>query len=95
LFQVVDKAFQIAGRRREPEWRRDCDVLIQPDVREFTWDDFKRSDEIIQAGEHAASAMLPALRALLEPRRCGAPVSQQPAAGSSLLMRWGEGDGSW
>jgi len=69
LFQVIDKAFQIAGRRGEPEWRRDCDILIEPDTREFGWDDFKRCDEIIQAGERAAWSMLPALRALAGPRQ--------------------------
>lgn len=80
LFQVIDKAFQIAGRRGEPAWRQDCDVLIQPDVRDFTWDDFKRSDEIIQAGERAASAMLPAVRALLQTSRSPVPVVPQEAA---------------
>src|SRR5438045_30155 len=78
---VIDKAFQIAGRRREREWQGECDLLIQPDVREFSWDDFRRSEEIIQAGERAASAMLPALRMLVELRSSGTPVSERAAAG--------------
>jgi NTE family protein len=66
LFQVIAKAFQIVDSRTEAAWRKDCDVLIQPDVKDFNWDDFGRADEIIRAGERAAWEALPAVRALLE-----------------------------
>jgi len=34
-------------------------VIIEPDVQPFVWDDFTRTDELIDAGESAAQAALP------------------------------------
>jgi NTE family protein len=82
LFQVIGKAFQIVDGRNEPAWKRDCDVLIEPDVTEFSWDDFRRADDIIKTGERAALAALPAVRALLQNQRGTVPdVPEELAAG--------------
>jgi hypothetical protein len=43
-------------------------VVIEPDVTDFTWDDFDRADELIAAGEAAARAALPGLRAIVQTR---------------------------
>ena len=66
LFQVVGNAFQIAEAQAEEKWRRQCDLVIEPDVAAFDWDDFERFPELVRAGEVAARRSLPALRALLE-----------------------------
>jgi NTE family protein len=68
LFQVVGQAFEIAGRQNQALWRERADVVIEPDVTDFTWDDFDRADELIAAGEAAARAALPALHALVQTR---------------------------
>jgi len=66
LFQVVGNAFQIAEAQAEENWRRQCDLVIEPDVAAFDWDDFEHFSELVRAGEVAARRALPALRALLE-----------------------------
>jgi NTE family protein len=66
LFQVVGNAFQIAEAQAEQKWRRQCDLVIEPDVAAFDWDDFEHFPELVRAGEVAARRSLPALRALLE-----------------------------
>lgn len=65
FFQVVGQAFQIAEARAQVTWRPQCDLVIEPDVSGFTWDDFDRLEEFIAAGEAAARAALPRLRELL------------------------------
>ncbi len=65
MFEVIGQAFQIAERQHEAGWRQHCDVVIEPDVRDFRWDDFGRCNDLILAGERAAIKALPALRSLL------------------------------
>jgi hypothetical protein len=49
-----------------PVWRSAADVVIEPDVAGFDYDDFKRTDELIQVGEQAVRRALPAVRQWLE-----------------------------
>ena len=44
---------------RRPRLAQQADVIIEPDVKPFVWDDFTRTDELIAAGESAAQAALP------------------------------------
>jgi len=68
IFQVIGQSFHIVEAVNQAAWREHCDLVIEPDVTEFKWDDFERADELIRAGERAALKALPALRALLEPQ---------------------------
>ena len=54
------------GICRRYKWRRRCDLVIEPDVAAFDWDDFDHFSELVRAGEVAARRALPALRSLLE-----------------------------
>jgi NTE family protein len=66
IFQVIGQSFQIAQGLDDASWKKLCDVIIEPDTADFTWDDFGRAEELISKGERAARAALPALHALLE-----------------------------
>jgi NTE family protein len=68
LFEVVGESFRITQSLNEASWRDRCDLVIEPDVGDFRWDDFARADELIAAGERAARKALPALRDLLRQR---------------------------
>jgi NTE family protein len=68
MTEVLSRSFNIAQRTAEPLWRRHADLVVEPEVRSFAWDDFARADELIVAGERAARAALPRLRRLLQPR---------------------------
>ena len=92
LFEVVGESFHIAQNLNQSTWRDHCDLLIEPKLEDFRWDDFDRADELIAAGEMAARRALPALRNLLrewatrlatqgEPLRSG--LTLPPAKNSS------------
>ena len=59
---VVSRSFNIIQGHADLLWRQQADVVIEPDVRPFVWDDFTRSPELIAAGEAAALQALPLLR---------------------------------
>ncbi len=79
LFQVIGQSFQIAQSQNTAAWRDYCDVVIEPEVSGFDWDDFKRVDELVEAGERAASEALPELRALVKSRTV---IATQPNSAS-------------
>jgi NTE family protein len=74
IFQIVGEAFQIAQSQNQATWRQFCDLVIEPNVEGFRWDDFDRAQELIVAGESAAFKVLPALRGLVRPPPLPAPV---------------------
>jgi NTE family protein len=75
LFDVIGQSFAIAQDRMGPLWRSAADVVIEPDVAGFDYDDFSRADELIRVGEIAMLRVLPQVRKWLEmPLAQGAPV---------------------
>jgi len=67
ILGVVGRSFAIMQRHANKLWRTRADVVLEPEVGEFAWDDFSRTTELMRAGEAAALAALPAIRALLHP----------------------------
>jgi NTE family protein len=62
---VLSRAFNIVQRHSDLSWRTQADVIIEPDVKPFVWDDFSKTPEMIAAGEAATLAALPQIRAVL------------------------------
>jgi len=62
---VLSRSFTIIQRHSDLTWRQQADVIIEPDVTPFVWDDFTKTPEMVAAGEAAAVAALPAIRAAL------------------------------
>jgi NTE family protein len=56
---VISRSFSIIQRHADIAWRQQADVIIEPDVKPFVWDDFTRTNELIAVGEAAAEAALP------------------------------------
>jgi NTE family protein len=75
---VIGRSFSIIQRNADQSWRPKADLVIEPDVRRFVWDDFGKSSELIAAGEAAARAALPKIRAALE-RPARLVATQRPA----------------
>ncbi|GAC1666970.1 MAG: patatin-like phospholipase family protein [Candidatus Acidiferrum sp.] len=72
---VLSRSFAIIQRHADLEWRQQCDVIIEPDVKTFVWDDFTRTPELVAAGEAAAQAALPQIRAAISgAKRDAAPL---------------------
>jgi NTE family protein len=66
LFDVIGQCFSIAQARMSAQWRKDTDLVLEPDVDGFSYDGFDRSAELIASGERAMRAALPALKKFLE-----------------------------
>jgi NTE family protein len=66
LFDVIGQCFSIAQARMSAQWRKDADLVLEPNVDGFSYDGFDRSLELIASGERAMRAALPALRKFLE-----------------------------
>lgn len=62
VFDVVGQCFSIAQARMSSLWESSADLIMQPDVRGFSYDGFEHAAELIAAGEQAAREALPALR---------------------------------
>ena len=63
--EVISRSFNIIQRHADIAWRQQADLIIEPDVHDFAWDDFSKTPELIHAGETAAVRMLPEIRALV------------------------------
>lgn len=73
MLAVVNRCFQILQRRVEPEWRALSNIVLAPDVETHSWDGFRGAKKLVEAGEQAAEAALPAIREWLEkPTRASA-----------------------
>ncbi len=62
---ILSRSFNILQRHTDLTWRTQADVIIEPDVNPFVWDDFTKTPEMVAAGETAALAALPKIRAAL------------------------------
>src|SRR6204780_4017603 len=56
---VISRSFSIIQRHADLAGRTQADVIIEPDVKPFVWDDFTRTNELVAVGEAAAQAALP------------------------------------
>jgi len=74
VFEVIGQCFSIAQSKLSESWVKDANLVIEPDVNGFAYDCFERAQELIAAGETAARAVLPQVRAMLDLPH---PVSSQ------------------
>jgi NTE family protein len=66
LFDVIGQSFAIAQDMTRHLWMGAADLVVEPDVAGFAYDDFKRSAELIRSGEIAMRQALPEVREWLE-----------------------------
>jgi len=66
---ILSRSFTIIQKHADLEWRQYVDVIIEPDVTPYLWDDFSKTHEMVRAGEAAAMKLLPAIRAAIEGKR--------------------------
>jgi NTE family protein len=83
LFDVIGQSFAIAQDQMAGVWRTAADLVIEPDVAGFDYDDFTRSRELIRVGAEAMRSALPTVRQWFE-----APVeATNPQKAIPLLRR--------
>jgi NTE family protein len=66
LFDVIGQSFAIAQDAMSGLWKEAADLVIEPDVAGFAYDDFRRADDLIHVGEVAMRKALPEVRKWLE-----------------------------
>jgi NTE family protein len=74
VFDIIGQCFSIAQDKMCSLWKSVSDVVVEPDIGDFGYDDFARAPELVQAGEIAARSVLPMIREWLP------AVAPQPAA---------------
>jgi NTE family protein len=80
LFDVIGQSFAIAQDKMSHLWRGAADVVVEPDVAGFAYDDFKRAGELVRTGEVAMRKVLPEVRKWLDaPIEAPAPAPGRPA----------------
>jgi NTE family protein len=62
LFDVIGQCFSIAQDMNCGIWRAASDLVLEPDVSPYGYDDFAHAPDLIRAGEVAARAALPEIR---------------------------------
>lgn len=65
MFEVIGQCFSIAQARLADSWKKDANLVIEPDVNGFAYDCFERTPELIAAGEAAMRAVLPRVKTML------------------------------
>jgi NTE family protein len=68
LLGVMDQSVSIPVRRETERQAALADVVIAPDVSPFSFSDFDRMEDIIEAGANAARAALPGIRRIIAAR---------------------------
>jgi NTE family protein len=81
LFDVIGQSFAIAQDAMSPLWRNAADLVIEPDVAGFAYDDFKRADDLMRVGEEAMREALPTVRKWLETPAAEAGVAAKTRPG--------------
>ena len=66
LLDVIGQSFAIAQNAMSSLWRQAADVVVEPDVADFAYDDFKHADDLIRRGEVAMRKALPEVRRWLD-----------------------------
>ncbi len=66
---IISRSFNIIQKHTDVTWRQQANVIIEPDVASFAWDDFTKTPELVAAGEAAAMNALPEIVAFLRRKK--------------------------
>ncbi|MGH9529046.1 MAG: patatin-like phospholipase family protein [Terriglobales bacterium] len=80
LFDVIGQCFAIAQEMNCNLWRTAADLVVEPDVTDYKYDDFEHSAELIRSGEIAMRAALPEVRKWLQPEMAVVPAVSKARA---------------
>lgn len=62
LFDVIGQCFAIAQEMNCGVWQKAADLVLEPDVSGYKYDDFEHSRELVRAGEAVTREALPQIR---------------------------------
>ncbi len=79
VFEVIGQCFSIAQERMCELWKKDADLVVEPNVNGFTYDGFDRAKDLIALGEASVRAIVPQLRTMLNLPNPDAIIASLPA----------------
>lgn len=79
VFDVIGQCFSIAQAKMSGPWKAASDVILEPAIGEFGYDDFGRAKELIRAGEEVARVALPQIRQWLPEHKLAQQISPAEA----------------
>jgi NTE family protein len=79
LFEVIGQCFSIAQDRMCELWKKDADMVLEPDVQGFTYDCFDRAKDLIALGEESVRVVAPQLRSMLNLHAPSVEMGSLPA----------------
>lgn len=81
VFDVIGQCFSIAQDRMCGPWRAASDIVLEPEIGDFGYDDFVRAPELVKAGEAAARQAIDQIKSWMPQ-----PAAQNiPAATASTV----------
>ena len=87
LFDVIGQCFAIAQDAMASSWRSAADLVVEPDIAGFAYDDFKRAADLIKVGEIAMRNALPEVRSWMASPAGGTyPALERPKAPRTAPM---------
>jgi NTE family protein len=87
LFDVIGQSFAIAQDAMSSLWKSAADIVVEPEVSGFAYDDFKRAGDLIRSGEVAMrQAMLEVRKWLETPAQAPATAKVLPVVQRTLPM---------
>ncbi len=63
MFEVIGRSFNFVLDRHAAAWKDASDLVVEPDMTDFAYDDFPRAEEMIRVGELAMRRALPQVQA--------------------------------
>jgi NTE family protein len=85
IFDVIGQCFAIAQNMNCAQARGCADLIIEPDVTGYRYDDFEHSSDLVLLGERSARAALPEIRKWLEPLVVVTPVPSHSTIANAQL----------
>ena len=79
VFDVIGQCFSIAQAKMSGIWKRDADLVIEPNVDGFRYDGFEHATDLIRAGENSIREVLPAVREWMK-------VAEVPLGGATPVV---------
>jgi NTE family protein len=68
MLDVIGQCFAIAQEMNCNLWKQVSDLVLEPDVEGYRYDDFEHCTDLVRAGELAARAAMPEIRKWLRPK---------------------------
>src|SRR5947209_4942726 len=87
VFDVIGQCFSIAQERMCGPWKAASDIVLQPEIGEFAYDDFVRAPDLIRCGEVAARAAMPEIRAWMPAPAVVNLPALEPALSTTMVAQ--------